>query len=96
MYPLKRFYEDDVHDNPMSTGNSVHKVIARFFPLWSLVYMVGTTLGSVIYGKARQAKGRAKVRAARETILPRSPESLICPNCYEVLERITESKPRGY
>jgi hypothetical protein len=88
MLPLKRFFEDDVHDNPSASGQGVNRGFAAAAPGCSFFFMAGTTLWAIFFGKARQARGRAKVREARELILPRSPESLICPNCFEVLERM--------
>ncbi len=50
--------------------------------------MISTWLGALIWGRAKVERGRAKVRRAREEILPRSPNAVICPNCFEVLERL--------
>ena len=88
MYPLERFYEDDVNESATVDSFTPNRAAASFFPGWSLILMVTTWLGSVAFGKAKVAKGKAKVRQARAEILPRSPTSLICPNCYEVLERL--------
>lgn len=88
MMPLARFMESDVNESPTVDSFVPNKFGARFFPGWSLFFMVTTWFGSLFWGKAKVAKGRAKVRKAREDILPRSPNSAICPNCYETLERM--------
>lgn len=87
MMPLDRFLESDVNENPTVDSFVPDRAAARFLPGASLVLMFTTWLGNLFYGKAKVAKGRAKVRKAREEILPRSPNSVICPNCYETLER---------
>ncbi len=88
MYPLVRFFESDVNENPTIDSFVPGRAVARFFPGMSFVLMVTTWVGSLLYGKARVAKGRAKVAAARRDVLPRSPNAVICPNCFEVLERL--------
>lgn len=87
MMPLARFFETDVNESPTVDAIMPNKFGARFFPGLSLFLMISSWLGNLFYGKAKVAKGRAKVRKAREEILPRAPNSAICPNCYEVLER---------
>ncbi len=87
MMPLARFFETDVNESPTIDTVLPNKFFARFFPGWSLIVMITSFFGHLFYGKARVAKGRAKVKRARENILPRSPNAAICPNCYEVLER---------
>lgn len=88
MFPLVRFFESDVHEKPTIDSFTPTRPFARLFPGMSFVLMVTTWVGSLLYGKARVAKGRAKVAAARKDILPRSPNAVICPNCFEVLERL--------
>lgn len=87
MMPLAQFLESDVNESPTIDTINPNKFFARFFPGWSLIVFVGSFFGNLFYGKARVAKGRAKVRYARQHILPRSPNAAICPNCYETLER---------
>ena len=88
MLPLVRFFESDVNEKPTIDSFVPGRAIARFFPGMSLVLMVTTWVSALLFGKARVAKGRAKVARARAEILPRSPNAVICPNCYEVLERM--------
>ena len=88
MFPLARFYESDVNESPTIDSFVPGRAIARFFPGMSLVLMLTTWIGALLFGKARVAKGRAKVARARAEILPRSPNAVICPNCFEVLERL--------
>ncbi len=90
MMPLARFMESDVNEAPTVEASVANIGIARIFPFWSLVYTAATWLSNLLFdwGKARLANGRAKVKKAREEILPRSPDSVICPNCYETLERM--------
>ncbi len=88
MFPLARFFESDVNDTPTVDSFMPSRGIARFFPGLSLFLMISTWLGALIWGRAKVERGRAKVRRAREEILPRSPNAVICPNCFEVLERL--------
>ena len=88
MFPLVRFFEDDVNESPYVETVVPHGCFLRLFPGTSIVFMLFIWLGGLLFGKAKVAKGRAKVRKARAEILPRSPNSLICPNCHEVLERM--------
>ncbi len=46
---------------------------------WLLVQFVGWM---------EKGKNARKIRRARAEILPRNPNALICPSCYEVLERL--------
>ena len=87
MYPLARFFEDDVNESATVDHYETSRyswVPARL----QFMLMIASWFWNLFFGKAKVAKGKTKVRAARETVLPRSPNSLICPNCYEVLERI--------
>ena len=88
MYPLVRFYEDDVNETPYIDSFVPNRGCATIFPGTSLFFAFASWFGKLMFGKAKVAQGKAKVRKAREEILPRSPSSLICPNCYEVLERM--------
>ena len=88
MYPLERFLESDVNESPTIDTVVPNKFFARFFPGWSFIVMVTSFFGHLFYGKARVAQGRAKIRRARAEILPRNPEAVVCPQCYEVLERL--------
>lgn len=87
MMPLARFSESDVNEAPTIDSFVPNRGFARFMPGASLFLMLASWFGSLFFGKAKVARGRAKVRHARETILPRSPNAAICPNCYEALER---------
>jgi hypothetical protein len=87
MMPLARFYETDVNESPTADAIMPNRVGARLFPGLSLILMLTSWLGNIFYGKAKVAQGKAKVKKAREEILPRAPNSAICANCYEVLER---------
>ncbi len=88
MYPLIRFHEDDVNESPTVDSFVPNRAAAQFFPGWSLILMLTTWMGSLLFGKAKLANARAKIKKAREEVLPRSPDSVICPNCYEVVERM--------
>jgi hypothetical protein len=90
MMPLDRFLESDVNEYPIVEASVAPGGLARMFPFWSIMYTLVTWLGNLLFGlgRARLKRGRAKVRYARAEILPRSPNSVICPNCYEVLERM--------
>jgi len=88
MMPLSRFLESDVNVSPSIDASVAPIGIARLIPFWSLIYTLGTWAGNLFFGQAKVAAGRAKVRKAREEILPRSLNSVICPNCYETLERM--------
>lgn len=87
MMPLARFLESDVNESPTIDSFVPGRPMARFFPGVSLFIMATSWFGNLFWGQAKVARSRAKVRAARENILPRSPNAAICPNCYEVLER---------
>lgn len=87
MMPLAQFLETDVNETPTIDSFTPNRATARMVPGLSLLLMITTWFGNLFLGKAKVARGRAKVRAARENILPRSPNAAICPNCYEVLER---------
>ena len=87
MYPLVRFYETDVNENPTADAVMPNALGARMFPGLSLVIMLVSWLGGMSWDKGKVAKGRARVKKAREEILPRCPQAVICPRCQEVLER---------
>ena len=87
MFPLVRFHETDVNENPTADAVMPNKLGAQMFPGISFVIMMITWLGGMSWDKGRVARGRAKVRKAREEILPRCPQAVICPRCQEVLER---------
>ena len=87
MFPLVRFYETDVNENPTADAVMPNRLGAQMFPGVSLVIMLVTWLGGMTWDKGRVARGRAKVRKAREEILPHCPQAVICPHCQEVLER---------
>ena len=87
MFPLVRFYETDVNENPTADAIMPNKMGARLFPGLSFAIMMITWLGGMSWDKGRVARGRAKVRKAREEILPRCPQAVICARCQEVVER---------
>ena len=88
MFPLVRFYETDVNDNPTAGAVMPTRAGAMFFPGLSFAIMMISWIGGLTWDKGRVTRGRAKVKKAREEILPRSPQSVICPKCWEVLERM--------
>ena len=88
MFPLVRFFETDVHDNPTADAIMPNKMGARLFPGISFAIMMISWIGGMTWDKGRVTRGRLKVRKARAEILPRSPQAVICPECYEVLERL--------
>ena len=88
MFALARFYETDVNENPTADAIMPNKWGARFFPGLSFAIMMVSWIANLTWDKGRVARGRAKVRKARAEVLPHNPQAVICPNCYEVLERI--------
>ncbi len=87
MFPLVRYHETDVNENPTADAVMPNRLGAQLFPGVSFMIMIITWLGGMSWDKGRVARGRAKVRKAREEILPRCPQAMICPRCQEVLER---------
>ncbi len=87
MFPLVRFFETDVNENPTADAIMPNKMGARLFPGISFAIMMISWIGSMTWDKNRVARGRSKVRKARAEVLPRCPQAVICPQCYEVLER---------
>lgn len=89
MMPLARFYESDVNESPtVDAFQAPNRGFGMVFPGTTVFLMVITWLGNLLWGKARVAQGRAKVKKAREEVLPLFPNSAICPQCYEVLQRL--------
>ena len=88
MFALARFYETDVNENPTVDAIVPSRAGALLFPGVSVIIMMISWLGNLTWDKSKVAAGRAKVRKARAEILPRCPQAVICPNCYEVLERM--------
>lgn len=87
MFPLVRYYETDVNENPTADAIMPNRVGAMMFPGISLVLLLTSWMGSMAWDKNKVAKGRAKVKKARAEVLPRCPQAVICPRCQEVLER---------
>ncbi|MBW3637297.1 MAG: hypothetical protein KY445_12685, partial [Armatimonadetes bacterium] len=90
MMPLSRFMESDVNESATVDSYTPGAIGARIFPGVSLFLMITTWFGNLFFGKAKVAAGKAKVKKAREAILPRSPNSVLCPNCSQTLERMEE------
>ena len=88
MFPLVRFFESDVNENPTADAIMPNKMGARLFPGLSFVVMMVSWIGNLTWDKNRVMRGRLKVRKARTEVLPHNPQAVICPNCYEVLERL--------
>lgn len=88
MFPLVRFYESDVNENPTADAIMHSKMGARLFPGLSFAIMMVSWIGNLTWDRGRVARGCAKVRRARAEVLPHNPQAVICPNCYEVLERM--------
>ena len=87
MFPLVRYFETDVNENPTADAIMPNKMGARLFPGISFAIMMISWIGGLTWDKNRVARGRLKVRKARAEVLPRCPQAVICPHCYEVLER---------
>jgi hypothetical protein len=87
LFALANYLETDVNDKPTTDYYVPDSHWSHTFPLGVLIIQMSTAIGNLLWGKAKVAKGRAKVRRARAEVLPRSPKSLICPHCYEVLEK---------
>lgn len=82
MYDLANFHEDDVNESPVQEGwgsPSWFYSINWFYYLGWLINIFRSS-GSV-------AAKRAKLRKIRKDVLPRAPKSIICPKCFEVIER---------
>lgn len=82
MYELSNFHEDDINDAPSHDGwgepTWFHSINWLYYFGW-LVNMFG--------GAASVQKKRAKLRKLRAEVLPRAPKTLVCPKCFEVIER---------
>jgi len=88
MMPLARFLESDVNASPtVDSFQSTNRSLGLMIPGTIVFLMLSSWLSNLFLGEAKLVKARAKVKKARENILPRSPNAAICPNCYEVLER---------
>lgn len=88
MMPLAGFLESDVNASPtVASYRSTNRTLGLMIPGTIVFLMLSSWLSNLVMGEAKLVKARAKVRAARENILPRSPNAAICPHCYEVLER---------
>ena len=89
MYPLERFTEDDVNESATVAGSGTegysNPLNRFFFSLWVLNLL--RWLFSLLGDKAKVSRKRQRVRELRAEVLPRAPNSLICPNCLEFLER---------
>jgi hypothetical protein len=82
MYALKNYTEDDINDQPSHDGWGS--------PSWGFsinwLYLVGW-LFNMGRGAASVESKRAKLRKLRTEVLPRAPETLVCPQCFEIIER---------
>ncbi len=83
MYDLANYHEDDINDSPSHDGWGS--------PSWgyhfaSPVYLIGW-LVNVFRGTASVEVKRAKLRKLREEVLPRAPKTIVCPKCFDVIER---------
>ena len=88
MFSLAQFHEADVRGNPTAEATVPSREDAWFAPGWSALVITVSWLANLTWDKGRVERGRAKVRKARAETLPRCPQAVICPNCYEVLERM--------
>lgn len=86
MHMLASFQVDDVVESPTVDAAVMGSGWMRLMPRMGLLVILVSWFYNLFHGKAVVAKAKAKVKLAREQILPRSPKSQICPECYEVLE----------
>ena len=77
MYLLKNFVESDINASPTSEG---------FGARINLLHII-TALINAGRGAASVDAKRAKLRKLRAETLPRAPNTLVCPNCMEAVER---------
>ncbi len=77
MFPLVRFHESDVHDNPTADAIMPTRLGAMMFPGASFILMMVSWIGNLTWDKGRVTRGRAKVRKARAEILPRCPQAVV-------------------
>lgn len=82
MYALKNYHEDDINDAPQHEGWGS--------PTWGLsinwLYFLGW-LNNIGRGAASVESKRAKLRKLRAEVLPRAPETIVCPQCFTTIER---------
>jgi hypothetical protein len=82
MYQLSNFQEDDINDSP------THEDWGS--PAWgrsiNWLYFLGW-LFNMGRGAATVDSKRTKLRNLREGVLPRAPNTLICPQCFTTIER---------
>lgn len=88
MFPLVRFFETDVNENPTADAIMPNKMGAQLFPGLSFAIMMISWIGGMTWDKNRVVRGRIMVRKARAEVLPHNPQAVICPKCFEVLERM--------
>ena len=68
MFPLARFYETDVNENPTADAVMPTRTGAMFFPGLSLVIMMVSWIANLTWDKGRVERGRARVRKARAEV----------------------------
>lgn len=85
MYDLSNYYEEDINGSPVQEGWGSPSWFFEVNWFYYLGWLVNTLRGS-----AGVASRRAKLRRIRKEVLPRAPKSIICPNCFEVIERFSE------
>ena len=83
MYDLANFHEDDVNDSPSQEGWGS--------PSWygggiNWFYFIGWLVNISRSAHSVESR-RAKLRKLREEVLPRAPKTIVCPQCFEVIER---------
>jgi hypothetical protein len=82
MYALANFHEDDINDSPAHDGWGE----PSWFHSINWLYYFGW-LVNIFRGAAGVQNKRAKLRKLRAEVLPRAPKTLVCPQCFEVIER---------
>jgi hypothetical protein len=84
--PLSKFSPEDINSSATVDSYVPSSGVSLLFPLFSLFAIVVSWFGKVALDETKTRNARAKVIRAHQEVLPRSPNSLICPRCYDVLE----------
>lgn len=83
MYQLSNFQEDDINDTPSHDGWGS----PTWFHSINWLYFIGW-LVNIGRGAATVEVKRAKLRKLRAEVLPRAKNTLVCPKCFEYIERV--------
>ncbi len=84
--PLAKFRVEDINSSATVDSYTPSAGAALLLPFLSLFAMMLSWFGKVAIDEAKTKNARSKVMRAQQEMLPRSPNSLICPRCYDILE----------